>query len=366
MYPKIISETDGDVLGAASSTDNAIVRFDGTTGDVIQNGLATESDTGEITFQTSTDSYSAFRQLNSSYGTMARIDTRTMSTLPAGSSKYIMGALGSTPGSGSTLFGLYGGVALTSGAQSYPIIGINGEFVAYGAASGSSTFRGLQFVVSWSATGAQTGTLVGSEINVLVGSSSVSAGAVTGAMGYRSAIGFYPGSLATSIGTVKLFYLQSPYSTDATHTIATFSGFKGEDCKKTGVTNAYVFDIDDQSAGGYVFKTNNGLHSFGGALLTKRTATATDYLTTINDNIIGVTSTAAARTITLSSAAFAQGTATRAYHVIVKDESGGAATNNITVATEGAELIDGAATYVIAQNYGSATFYSTGSAWNVI
>lgn len=40
----------GDVTGAASSTDNAIVRFDGTTGKVIQNSAATVADTtGDIT-----------------------------------------------------------------------------------------------------------------------------------------------------------------------------------------------------------------------------------------------------------------------------------------------------------------------------
>jgi hypothetical protein len=36
----------GDVTGAASSTDNAIVRFDGTTGKIIQNSTVTISDTG--------------------------------------------------------------------------------------------------------------------------------------------------------------------------------------------------------------------------------------------------------------------------------------------------------------------------------
>lgn len=39
----------GDVVGAASSTDNAIVRFDGTTGKLIQNSVATLDDTGVLT-----------------------------------------------------------------------------------------------------------------------------------------------------------------------------------------------------------------------------------------------------------------------------------------------------------------------------
>ena len=39
---------DGDVDGPASSTDNAVARFDGTTGKVIQNSVVTVSDTGAV------------------------------------------------------------------------------------------------------------------------------------------------------------------------------------------------------------------------------------------------------------------------------------------------------------------------------
>lgn len=38
----------GDVTGPGSSTDNALVRFDGTTGKLIQNGVITEDDTGNL------------------------------------------------------------------------------------------------------------------------------------------------------------------------------------------------------------------------------------------------------------------------------------------------------------------------------
>ncbi len=38
----------GDVTGPGSSTDNALARFDGTTGKIIQNGVITEDDTGNL------------------------------------------------------------------------------------------------------------------------------------------------------------------------------------------------------------------------------------------------------------------------------------------------------------------------------
>jgi len=53
----------GDVVGPASSTDNALVRFDGTTGTLVQNGQITESDTGDL----------------------AAVNSITMDTTPSGS-----------------------------------------------------------------------------------------------------------------------------------------------------------------------------------------------------------------------------------------------------------------------------------------
>lgn len=53
----------GDVVGPASATDNALVRYDGTTGKLIQNGQVTQSDVGDL----------------------AAINSMTMDTTPIGS-----------------------------------------------------------------------------------------------------------------------------------------------------------------------------------------------------------------------------------------------------------------------------------------
>jgi len=92
-----------------------------------------------------------------------------------------------------------------------------------------------------------------------------------------------------------------------------------------------------------------------------RTAVAASYTTVMTDVIVGVTSTSSAWTITLET-----DTVTAGRIVIIKDESGAAGTNNITIATEASETIDGAATLVISTNYGSATLYSDGTDWFVI
>lgn len=50
----------GDVVGPASSTDNALVRFDGITGKLVQNGVALETDLGSINSQDGTAALPTF------------------------------------------------------------------------------------------------------------------------------------------------------------------------------------------------------------------------------------------------------------------------------------------------------------------
>jgi hypothetical protein len=65
----------GDVTGAASSTDNAITRFDGTTGKIIQNSVATLSDTGVLTTLGATLDY-------------MQIDTTATETIALGKTRW--------------------------------------------------------------------------------------------------------------------------------------------------------------------------------------------------------------------------------------------------------------------------------------
>lgn len=88
-----------------------------------------------------------------------------------------------------------------------------------------------------------------------------------------------------------------------------------------------------------------------------RTATAISYTALTSDTIVGVTSTAAPRTITLPDSA----TAGSGFYLVVKDESGAAGTNNITITRAGSDTIDGATSIVITVNYGVLKIYSDGA-----
>lgn len=92
---------------------------------------------------------------------------------------------------------------------------------------------------------------------------------------------------------------------------------------------------------------------------TVRKAVASNYSATVEDVYIGVTSTAADRTVTLPAAAACG----NGKVFIIKDESGAANTDNITVDANAAETIDGAATKVISTAYGSTRLICNGSNW---
>ena len=87
-----------------------------------------------------------------------------------------------------------------------------------------------------------------------------------------------------------------------------------------------------------------------------RKATAVSYVSQ-GEGLIAVTNTAAPRTITLSDADKID-----CKEIDIKDESGGAGTNNITISPQSG-TIDGAASVVISANYGVARVYSNGTNW---
>ena len=82
--------------------------------------------------------------------------------------------------------------------------------------------------------------------------------------------------------------------------------------------------------------------------------------TTVSDagRIYPVDTSGGAVTVTLGSAMVAEGA-----HVIINDEGGAAATNAVTIDTEGSETVDGATSQSIGSDYGTLTLYSDGANW---
>lgn len=94
-----------------------------------------------------------------------------------------------------------------------------------------------------------------------------------------------------------------------------------------------------------------------------RRATATNTTITTDDYLIAVTDTSVARTITLPLAGSVGASATYIREFVIKDESGGAGTNTITITRSGGNTIDGANDVFISSNHGKVTVFSNGTNW---
>ncbi len=77
--------------------------------------------------------------------------------------------------------------------------------------------------------------------------------------------------------------------------------------------------------------------------------------------IYACTDTSAPRVLVIKSADIAIATPERPWIFSVKDQSGGAGSNSITIVGSGGETIDGAGAAVISTDFGSVMLYSNGS-----
>ena len=113
----------GDVVGPASATDNAIARFDGTTGKLLQNSIVTVSDTGVISgviaenftpvtaptylegkvfYDTDAKTLAYYNDnsqmtVNIGQENIVRVRNQTGADIPNGTVVYVNGATGNTP-----------------------------------------------------------------------------------------------------------------------------------------------------------------------------------------------------------------------------------------------------------------------------
>jgi len=128
----------------------------------------------------------------------------------------------------------------------------------------------------------------------------------------------------------------------------------------TGTTNSGTMTwLEDEDQ----LRMDDTLKTVGGRVKNVTTVNAATYDLLITDEILHVTytGTGAVTSLTLPTAQVIAGRT-----IVIKDAGGNSATNNITIDTEGSETIDGAATFVIEEDYSSVSLYCDGSDWYVI
>jgi hypothetical protein len=127
---------------------------------------------------------------------------------------------------------------------------------------------------------------------------------------------------------------------------------KREDTAKQGTTD-YGLTVNDDIE-------TTGIISGSMAMLKANFAATTTTAALGTASIYACTDTTAARTLTISTSTIALGSTTNALQITVKDESGGAGTNNITITPESG-TIDGQSSVVISADYGDIMMYSNGT-----
>lgn len=142
----------GDVVGPGSATDNAVARFDGTTGKLIQNSAVTIGDSGETSISLSGAGSLVGLTVDNGSNTGKVIDLKI-----AGTSHWGMGSSGSLKGSWATQasrngesnpYGLYSLVVSNSGASGNAYSG-TGTFAGYFSAGSSAATSANFGVVSY-------------------------------------------------------------------------------------------------------------------------------------------------------------------------------------------------------------------------
>ena len=118
----IATSGGGDVVGPASSTDNAIARFDSTTGKLLQNSTATLGDAGEAVFATGTFGASSggVTTVTAIGNTLSNIVIGDPSTASSSSGIQFKG------GSSTTNWVISGNGNVTSGIEITPSTTVNG------------------------------------------------------------------------------------------------------------------------------------------------------------------------------------------------------------------------------------------------
>jgi hypothetical protein len=140
----------------------------------------------------------------------------------------------------------------------------------------------------------------------------------------------------------------------------TFTGWELNITDTASAAASLLMDLQTGGTSKLKLRKDGYFTNTGGHVESYTSTSSTSYTVLDTDYIILLTSSSA-RTVNLPAAASYGG---RVLHV--KDQSGSAATANITIDGNASETIDGATTYVLRANYASLSLVCDGSNWYVI
>jgi hypothetical protein len=265
----------GDVVGPASATDNAIARFDTTTGKLLQNSVVLVGDTGAVTGVT----------------TLAASTSVTTPIVQAANSAGL--ALRNSAGTTQMSMGAGGGDNLSINVSTN-LDGTNAQIDI------SPTGTGHVHIKPTGVNSVEIApTFVGEMDNITIGAITPAAGSftnlsVTGTTSFDGAQGT-AGQVLTSAGTGNT----PTWTTPTTGTVTSVTG-TAPVVSSGGSTPAISMAAATGSVNGYLTSTDwttfNGKYSVGGALGTPSSGTVTNLTGTASININGTVGATTANT----------------------------------------------------------------------
>lgn len=387
----LILNSSGEVVGPSSSVDGEVALFDSTTGKLLKR--ATGSGPARLTSgRLSTGNTALGTEVS---GTLPVANGGTGITALTGS-KALVSASTTTVGESATTATELGYVSGVSSAIQTQLNGkqasgnyvtaLTGDVTASGPGSVAATVAAVGGKTAAAVATSVTDTVAATNLNTVStivkrdGSGNFSAGTITATLAGNattatSATTAGSATTATTATTAGNVTGTVAIANGGTNSVASLNNNRVMKSAGGAIVEAAAITANKALASdangipvstavsdtelGYVSGVTSAIQTQIDARLCTTSVATVSSNVTLTNKVLTFVDTAAARTLTLPAPA-------TSLYIVLKDKTGSAATNNVTVNPAGAQTIDGSSSFLLDANYQAAVIVSDGTNYFVI